>query len=79
MPAGDQPNGAEQINNIAGRPVYLGPCAPPGHGDHHYTFELFGFNAKLRLPASTSRTDLMNSMNGKVTAKGVYIWIFGQK
>jgi hypothetical protein len=28
---------------------------------------------------SASREDLMNAMNGKVGAKGVYIGIFGQK
>jgi len=77
--AGEQADGSRQINNIAGNPVYMGPCAPPGHGDHHYTFEVYALNAKLGLPASTSRTDLMNAMNGKVVAKGVYIGIFGQK
>jgi Raf kinase inhibitor-like YbhB/YbcL family protein len=76
---GDQADGSKQINNITGNPSYLGPCAPPGHGDHHYTFEIFALNAKLGLPASTSRADLMNAMNGKVVAKGVYIGIFGQK
>jgi len=76
---GDQTDGAKQINNIAGNPGYLGPCPPPGHGDHHYTLELFALNSKLGLPASTSRADLMNAMNGKVIAKGVYIGIFGQK
>jgi len=77
--AGEQPDGSRQINNIAGNPVYMGPCAPPGHGDHHYTFEVYALNAKLGLPASTSRMDLMNAMNGKVVAKGVYIGIFVQK
>jgi Raf kinase inhibitor-like YbhB/YbcL family protein len=76
---GEQPNGAKHINNLGGNPGYMGPCAPPGHGDHHYTFELFALNAKLGLPASTSRADLLNAMNGKVVAKGVYIGIFGQK
>jgi hypothetical protein len=77
--SGDQADGAKQINNIAGNPVYMGPCAPPGHGDHHYTFEVYALNAKLGLPASTSRADLLAAMNGKVIAKGVYIGIFGQK
>jgi Raf kinase inhibitor-like YbhB/YbcL family protein len=76
---GDQADGSKQINNITGMPTYLGPCAPPGHGDHHYTFEIFALNAKLGLPASTSRADLLSAMNGKVVAKGVYIGIFGQK
>ena len=75
---GEQPDGSKQINNITGNPTYLGPCAPPGHGDHHYTFEIFALNAKLGLPG-TSRADLMSAMNGKVVAKGVYIGIFGQK
>ena len=77
--SGDQADGAKQINNIAGMPAYLGPCPPPGHGDHHYTIEVYGLNAKLGLPASTSRADLMNAMNGKVLSKGVYIGIFGRK
>jgi len=76
---GEQADGAKHINNLGGNPGYMGPCAPPGHGDHHYTFEVYALNAKLGLPASTSRTDLMNAMNGKVIAKGVYIGIFGQK
>lgn len=76
---GDQADGAKQINNIAGMPAYLGPCPPPGHGDHHYTIEIYALNAKLGLPSSTSRMDLMNAMNGKVISKGVYIGFFGRK
>jgi Raf kinase inhibitor-like YbhB/YbcL family protein len=75
---GDQADGAKQIKNIAGGDGYLGPCPPPGHGDHHYTLELFALNAKLGLPASTSRQDLMKAMDGKVLTKGVYIGIFGR-
>ncbi|MBV8729809.1 MAG: YbhB/YbcL family Raf kinase inhibitor-like protein [Acidobacteriia bacterium] len=77
--AGDQADGAKQIGNIAGMQAYLGPCPPAGHGDHHYTFEIYALNAKLGLPSSTSRADLLNAMNGKVIAKGVFIGMFGQK
>ena len=76
---GDQADGAKQINNIVGRPGYLGPCPPPGHGDHHYTLEVYALSEKLGLAASTSRADLLNAMNGKVLSKGVYIGIFGRK
>ena len=76
---GTQADGSTHINNLGGNPGFMGPCAPPGHGDHHYTFELYALNAKLGLPATTSRADLLNAMNGKVVAKGVYIGIFGQK
>jgi Raf kinase inhibitor-like YbhB/YbcL family protein len=75
---GDQADGSKQIGNITGMPVYMGPCPPAGHGDHHYTFEIYALNAKLGLPATTSRQDLLAAMNGKVIAKGVYIGIFGQ-
>lgn len=77
--SGDLPDGSKNLKNIAGSPMYMGPCPPAGHGDHHYTFELFALNAKLDLPDSASRADLMNAMNGKVIAKGVYIGMFGQK
>jgi Raf kinase inhibitor-like YbhB/YbcL family protein len=77
--AGDQADGSKQIGNITGMMAYLGPCPPAGHGDHHYTFEIYALNAKLGLPASTSRADLLNAMNGKVVAKGVFIGMFGQK
>lgn len=76
---GDQADGAKQIKNIAGGNGYLGPCPPPGHGDHHYTIELYALNAKLGLPATASRQQLMSAMDGKVLSKGVYIGIFGQK
>jgi Raf kinase inhibitor-like YbhB/YbcL family protein len=77
--AGDQADGAKQIKNIAMNNGYLGPCPPAGHGDHHYTFEVYALNAKLGLPDSTSRAELLNAMNGKVIAKGVFIGMFGQK
>src|SRR6516225_8271917 len=76
---GDQADGAKNINNLGGFAGYMGPCAPPGHGDHHYTFELYALNAKLGLPDTASRQELLDAMNGKVIAKGVYIGMFGQK
>lgn len=76
---GDQADGAKQIKNLGGSTGYMGPCAPPGHGDHHYTFELYALNAKLGLPDTASRAELLDAMNGKVIAKGVYIGMFGQK
>jgi len=76
---GDQADGSKNIKNLGGSAGYMGPCAPPGHGDHHYTFEVYALSAKLGLDGNASRADLMNAMNGKVIAKGVYIGMFGQK
>lgn len=75
----DLPDGSKQINHIAGQPGFFGPCPPAGNGLHHYTFELFALSARLNLPATTSRADLMNAMNGKVLAKRVYIGMFSQQ
>jgi phosphatidylethanolamine-binding protein (PEBP) family uncharacterized protein len=36
-------------------------------------------NGKLDLSDSATRADLMNAMNGKVIAKGVFVGMFGQK
>jgi Raf kinase inhibitor-like YbhB/YbcL family protein len=71
-------NGAKQLNGITGQPGYFGPCAPPGHGEHHYTFEVYALSAKLGLPASATRAQMMEAMNGKVLAKGIHIGMFGQ-
>lgn len=76
---GDQADGAKQIKNLGGGMGYMGPCPPAGHGDHHYTFDLYALNSKLDLPDTASRADLLGAMNGKVIAKGVYIGMFGQK
>ena len=76
---GEQADGSKHIKNIAGGPGYMGPCPPAGHGDHHYILEVFALSAKLGLPDTTSRADLMSAMNGKVVAKGLYVGLFGQK
>ncbi len=76
---GDLPDGSKQIKNIAGGNSYLGPCPPPGHGDHHYTLELYALNAKLGLASTASRQELLKAMDGKILSKGVYIGIAGQK
>jgi hypothetical protein len=73
------PDGSKQPNNITGQPGYFGPGPPAGHGAHHYTFQIWALNAKLGLPATTSRADLMAAMNGKVIAKGVYIGMYENK
>lgn len=76
---GDQADGAKQLVNITGQQSYLGPGPPAGHGAHHYTFEIYGLNAKLGIAPTSSRADLFNAMTGKVIAKGVYIGMFENK
>jgi Raf kinase inhibitor-like YbhB/YbcL family protein len=71
------PDGAVQINNIAGMPGYLNPCPPPPT-THHYIFEVYALDMKLALPASTNRVDLLKAMQGHVRAKGTYVGTYHQ-
>lgn len=70
-------DGTKQLAGFQG-PGYAGPCAPAGHGAHHYTLEVWALNAKLDLPATATREQVMQAMNGKVLTKGVYIGMFKQ-
>lgn len=68
-------DGTKQPNNLGGRPGFMGPCPPPP-APHHYTFEFYALDAKLDIPANSSRDELLKAMNGHVLAKAVYIGMF---
>jgi len=44
---GEVPSSAEQGRNSFGDLGYGGPCPPPGHGVHHYQFQLVALRAPL--------------------------------
>jgi Raf kinase inhibitor-like YbhB/YbcL family protein len=52
---------------------YDGPAPPPGHGVHHYHFQVFALDGKLDLEAGTGRTELLDAMEGHVIAVGELI------
>ena len=53
---------------------YFGP-APPNGPFHHYVFEFYALDAKLDVPATVTREDLLKAMEGHVIGKSV---IFGK-
>lgn len=55
---------------------YMGMGAPNGPRYHHYVFEFYALNAKLDLPATSSRPELLEAMKGKVLAKAAYVGRF---
>jgi Raf kinase inhibitor-like YbhB/YbcL family protein len=69
---GTLPEGAV---NGRGRP-YMGMGAPNGPRYHHYVFEFYALNAKLDLPATSGRPELLEAMKGKVVAKAAYVGRF---
>ena len=77
--AGDLPDGSRNgpgLNGRGGTPSsYFGPGAGKGPF-HHYVFEFFALDAKLNLPASASREQLMKAMEGHVIGKAAYMGRF---
>ncbi len=69
---GTLPEGAV---NGRGRP-YMGMGAPNGPRYHHYVFEFYALNAKIDLPATAGRPELLEAMKGKVVAKAAYVGRF---
>ena len=72
IPEGSLPEGSVIGRNLMGANVYMGPAAPPGPY-HHYVFELYALNAKLDLPPTASRAELLAAMKGKTVAKAAYV------
>jgi Raf kinase inhibitor-like YbhB/YbcL family protein len=56
--------------------AYAGPGAPNSPRYHHYVFEFYALSAKLDLPATAGRPELLEAMKGKVVAKHSYVGRF---
>jgi Raf kinase inhibitor-like YbhB/YbcL family protein len=66
-------DGAQQGRNTAGDHGYTGPQPPPGHGRHHYHFQVFALDEPLDLHAPVTRNRLVATMRGHVLAWGEII------
>jgi Raf kinase inhibitor-like YbhB/YbcL family protein len=75
IPEGKLPEGSVVGKNMRDN-NYMGPGAPPGPRYHHYVFEFYALNAKLDLPPTASRAELLEAMKGKVIAKSAYVGRF---
>jgi Raf kinase inhibitor-like YbhB/YbcL family protein len=73
IPEGKLPEGSVTGKNLMGQNAYMGPGAPAGPRYHHYIFELYALNAKLDLPETASRDELLAAMKGKTVAKAAYV------
>jgi Raf kinase inhibitor-like YbhB/YbcL family protein len=82
LPPNVQPDtltdGIRQGTNVRGVNGYQPPCPPVGARPHHYVFELYALDAKLDLPAGSSRQDLLKALDGHVIGKTSVVGIFGQ-
>jgi Raf kinase inhibitor-like YbhB/YbcL family protein len=69
---GKLPEGSAQGRGIRGN-GYMGMGAPNGPRYHHYVFEFYALNAKLDLPETAGRPELLAAMQGKVVGKAAYV------
>ncbi|MEO6079486.1 MAG: YbhB/YbcL family Raf kinase inhibitor-like protein [Steroidobacteraceae bacterium] len=74
MEAGKLPDGA--VGKGMRGPDFAGPGAPNNPRYHHYVFEFYALSAKLDLPPTTGRPELLEAMKGKVVAKAAYVGRF---
>jgi Raf kinase inhibitor-like YbhB/YbcL family protein len=51
--------------NGTGRPGYIGPAPPPGHGLHHYYFWLYALDV-AKLPSGLGREALLSAIGNNV-------------
>ena len=50
---------------------WLPPDPPPGHGPHHYAFQLFALDSALALNGKPGRSALVEAMTGRILAAGL--------
>jgi Raf kinase inhibitor-like YbhB/YbcL family protein len=47
---------------------YRGPCPPPGHGRHRYSFRLYALDSAPDLPAGVDKRELAGALEGHTLA-----------
>lgn len=71
-------DGTMQGKNHFGRTGYGGPCPPPGN-PHHYRFNVYALDTRLKLnPDTVNKDDLIKAMRGHVLAQGELTGIYGR-
>jgi Raf kinase inhibitor-like YbhB/YbcL family protein len=64
------PGLAMQGKNSAGGRGYTGPKPPPGHGVHHYHFQVFALGEPSGLQVDVDRDAVVAAIRGKIIASG---------
>lgn len=54
--------------NDFGESGYRGPCPPPGHGPHRYSFRLAALDSELELAAGAGKSEFERALDGHALA-----------
>lgn len=69
-------SGVHQGRNTMRKDGYVGPAPPPGHGPHHYHFQVFALDSRLDATAPVTRARLVDAMRGHIIGFGELIGIY---
>jgi Raf kinase inhibitor-like YbhB/YbcL family protein len=64
------PQGGVQGKNDMGGYGWFGPRPPPGHGVHHYYFQIFALDDVIPMGSDTPLKELLNALKGHTIAQG---------
>ncbi len=69
-------DGSVQALNHDNKAGYMGMAAATAGPYHHYTFELFALDTKLRLGPNATQTQLLKQVDGHILMKGILVGRF---
>ncbi len=72
----EAPEGSRCGRNAFGRQGWLPPTPPPGHGPHHYAFQLFALRTNPVFEWPPGRRALLRQMQGQVLGWGVLFGVY---
>jgi len=67
---GTMPGGWACGRNALGRPGWMAPSPPPGHGPHRYAFQVFALNARPSFAYPPGRAMLLRTIRPHLIAQG---------
>lgn len=71
--------GVRMGTNSMGQPEYMSPTPPPGHGVHHYHFQLLALDKTLDFDKDPSLSDIRKELRNHVFAYGDLIGTYERR
>ncbi|MBU6452862.1 MAG: YbhB/YbcL family Raf kinase inhibitor-like protein [Cyanobacteria bacterium REEB67] len=68
--------GVRMGTNSLGRSSYMPPTPPPGHGPHHYHYQVIALDCILNFPKAPSLTDIKTAIENHVVDSGELVGIY---
>ncbi len=72
------PGGATEGLNSWNKNKYGGPCPPEGSKPHRYIFNVYALDVLLDIPASSTKADLAQAMEGHTIEKTTLMGLYGR-